>query len=207
MKGILMSTPRTVRVTFSVLAGALVAVMLSVLAGTPASAHGYTTGPTSRSYHCKLGNVTDCGPIQYEPQSVEGPKGFPQAGPADGQICAGGNGAFAPLDNPRGGNWPKTNVSAGSQFQFSWTLTAAHSTAKWEYFITKDGWNPLDPITRASLETTPFLTVPYSGQPPFDYSHGGTLPSGKSGHHVILSVWTIADTANTFYQCADVNFG
>lgn len=48
--------------------------------------------------------------------------------------------------------------------------------------------------------------MPFSGQPPATLSHTGTLPSGKSGHHVILAVWTIADTANAFYACSDVQF-
>ncbi|TWJ15981.1 chitin-binding protein [Stackebrandtia albiflava] len=202
-----MALSRTVKAVSSLFVGGVVAVLLAVAGATPVSAHGYTTSPTSRQLHCAQRTVADCGPIQYEPQSVEGPKGFPQAGPADGQICAGGNGGFAPLDNPRGGNWPKTNVTAGAQFQFGWKFTAPHSTSKFEYFITKDGWNPLDPIGRSDLELTPFLTVPFSGQPPYTYTHGGTLPSGKSGHHVILAVWSVADTGNAFYACSDVNFG
>lgn len=201
-----MTAPRTMRVAFSVLAGTLVAIMLSVLGGSAAYAHGYTSGPTSRAYHCKLGNVTDCGPIQWEPQSVEGPKGFPSAGPADGAICAGGNAGFAQLDDPRGGNWPTTSVGSGQSFTFEWQLTARHSTTSFEYFITKDGYDSSQPITRSNLETSAFLTVPFSGQPPATVSHSGTLPD-KSGHHVILAVWTIADTANAFYQCSDVDFG
>jgi chitin-binding protein len=37
-------------------------------------------------------------------------------------------------------------------------------------------------------------------------SHSGKLPSGKSGRHMILAVWDIADTGNAFYQCSDVTF-
>ncbi|MFD0556073.1 chitin-binding protein [Stackebrandtia endophytica] len=201
-----MKTSRTLKAAMSVAAGTLVAVLLSVLGATTASAHGYTNSPVSRAYHCKLGNVSNCGPIQWEPHSVEGPKGFPAAGPADGSICAGGNAGFSQLDDPRGGDWPTTSVSSGQNFTFAWHLTAAHSTTSFEYFITVDGYDPSQPITRANLEPAPFLTVPYSGQPPSDISHSGTLPS-KSGQHVILAVWTIADTANAFYQCSDVNFG
>jgi predicted carbohydrate-binding protein with CBM5 and CBM33 domain len=68
--------------------------------------HGYTSDPPSRSALCAAGDVTDCGAISYEPQSVEGPKGFPAAGPADGEICSAGHTEFAELDDPRGGNWP-----------------------------------------------------------------------------------------------------
>jgi hypothetical protein len=71
-----------------------------------AEGQGYTQNPPSRSSNCARGVVRDCGPIQYEPQSVEGPKGFPSGGPADGKLCAAGLSQFAQLDDPRGGTWP-----------------------------------------------------------------------------------------------------
>ena len=72
-----------------------------VLATGSASSHGYISTPPSRQALCAAGTVTNCGDIQYEPQSVEGPKGFPAAGPADGAICSGGNSRFAQLDDPQ----------------------------------------------------------------------------------------------------------
>lgn len=194
------------RILTMVALGALVVTVPVVTAGS-ASAHGYTNSPTSRAYHCKLGNATDCGPVQWEPHSVEGPKGFPEAGPADGKICSAGLEQFAQLDDPRGGSWPATDLSAGQSYDFQWHLTAAHSTTSFRYFVTKDGWDPNQPLTRESLDPEPFLNVDGGGQqPPSDVTHTGDLPN-KSGRHLILSVWDIADTANAFYQCADVNFG
>ncbi|MGP3950208.1 lytic polysaccharide monooxygenase auxiliary activity family 9 protein [Streptomyces sp. 7N604] len=179
---------------------------VSVLATGSASSHGYTDSPISRQKLCASGTVTNCGEIQWEPQSVEGPKGFPASGPADGKICAGGNSRFAQLDDPRGGQWPATRVSSGS-YTFRWQFTAAHATTDFRYYITKNGWNSGRPLTRAALDTTPFLTVPYNGQrPPSTLSHSGTIPSGKTGRHIILAVWTIADTGNAFYACSDVTF-
>lgn len=201
-----MTAPRTLRVGLSVLAGTAAAVMVSVLGATAASAHGYTTSPTSRAAFCADGTATDCGQVQWNPHSIEGPKGFPSAGPQDGSICSAGLSQFAELDDPRGGQWPANDVSAGASFTFQWHLTAAHSTTDFQYFVTKDGYDPSQPLTRADLELTPFLTVPFSGQPPADVSHTGTLPN-KSGKHLILGVWNIADTANAFYQCSDADFG
>ncbi|MEU4897832.1 lytic polysaccharide monooxygenase [Streptomyces sp. NPDC044780] len=181
---------------------------ISVLAtGGSASGHGYTDTPISRQKLCANGTVTGCGEVQYEPQSVEGPKGFPSGGPADGTICAGGNSRFAQLDDPRGGSWPATKLTAGANYTFNWKFTVSHATTDFKYYITKNGWNPSSKITRANLESQPFLTVPYNGQrPPLTFSHSGTLPSGKTGRHVILAVWTIADTSNAFYACSDVQF-
>ena len=65
-------------------------MVVGVASATPAMAHGYVNGPESRSMLCKAGVNTDCGGVQYEPQSLEGLKGFPAAGPADGQIASAG---------------------------------------------------------------------------------------------------------------------
>ncbi|MET7481386.1 lytic polysaccharide monooxygenase [Streptomyces sp. NPDC005648] len=181
-----------------------------VLSTGGASGHGYTDLPVSRQKLCANGTVTNCGDIQYEPQSVEGPKGFPAAGPADGSICSGGNARFAQLDGaktPSGGAWPTTRVTGGQAYTFRWQFTAMHATTDFKYYVTRAGWNQNHRLARSDLNTTPFLTVPYNGQrPPATLSHSGTLPSGLSGRHVIVAVWTIADTANAFYACSDVTF-
>ena len=183
------------------------ALALPFLVTGAAWGHGYTTTPPSRAYKCKTGAVTNCGAIQYEPQSTEGPKNFPSGGPADGKLCSAGVARFAELDDQRGGTWPTTKLTSGATYTFNWTLTAAHATTSFRYFVTKNGWNPSAPLTRAQLDTTPFLTVPFNGQRPgTTVSHSGKLPSGKSGRHMILAVWDIADTANAFYQCSDVTF-
>ncbi|MFI9149886.1 lytic polysaccharide monooxygenase [Streptomyces sp. NPDC053367] len=181
-----------------------------VLSSGGASGHGYTDLPISRQKLCQNGTVTGCGSIQWEPQSVEGPKGFPASGPADGQICNAGLGQFAPLSSPRtpsGSAWPATKVTGGQSYTFRWQFTAMHATTDFKYYITKPGWNQNHNLARSDLNLTPFLTVPYGGQrPPSTLSHSGTLPSGLSGRHVILAVWTIADTGNAFYACSDVTF-
>ncbi|MGQ4415375.1 lytic polysaccharide monooxygenase [Streptomyces sp. SAS_269] len=175
-----------------------------------ASGHGYTDLPISRQKLCQNGTVTNCGSIQWEPQSVEGPKGFPAAGPADGQLCNGGLSQFAQLSAPKtpsGAAWPTTWVNGGQSYTFRWQFTAMHATTDFKYYVTKPGWNQNHALSRSDLNLTPFLTVPYNGQrPPATLSHSGTLPSGLSGHHVVLAVWTIADTGNAFYACSDVTF-
>ncbi|MFD8015911.1 lytic polysaccharide monooxygenase [Streptomyces sp. NPDC058955] len=179
----------------------------SLFATSTANSHGYTDSPISRQKLCANGTVKNCGDIQWEPQSVEGLKGFPAAGPADGTICAGGNSRFAQLDDPRGGTWPTTKVTAGQSYSFRWQFTARHRTTDFRYYITRNGWDPTAKLTRAQLDPQPFLTVPYnSQQPPSTLSHSGTLPAGKTGRHLILAVWTVADTANAFYACSDVQF-
>ncbi|GGV03142.1 MULTISPECIES: lytic polysaccharide monooxygenase [Streptomycetaceae] len=190
-----------------VLAATLAAAAVPLGLAFPAQSHGYISTPPSRAALCAAGTVTGCGDIQWEPQSVEGPKGFPSGGPSDGTICAGGNSRFAQLDAPRGGNWPSTKVTAGQKLTFTWKFTARHATTSFRYFLTKAGYNATQPVTRANLDLTPFLTVPYNGaQPPTTLSHSATLPTGRTGHQVVVAVWEIADTGNAFYSCTDLTF-
>ncbi|MFI0407956.1 lytic polysaccharide monooxygenase [Actinomadura sp. 3N508] len=180
---------------------------LTVLTAAPASSHGYTTSPTSRALFCQQGAAKNCGQIQWEPMSVEGPKGFPARGPQDGTICAGGVGRFSELDQPRGGQWPANKLTSGQSFTFTWRHSVPHATTSWHYYITKDGWDPTQPLTRAALEPEPLANVSGGGRrPPSTVSHQAVLPA-KQGRHLILAVWDIADTGNAFYQCSDVDFG
>ncbi|MFB8206757.1 MULTISPECIES: lytic polysaccharide monooxygenase [unclassified Streptomyces] len=190
----------------SLLAGLGLAGAALLATSAPAQSHGYTDSPISRQQLCGIGTVKHCGQIQWEPPSVEGPKGFPTRGPADGHICSGGIGRFSELDDPRGGAWPATKVTAGQNYTFNWRIEARHATTDFRYYITKDGYDPTKPLTRADLETQPFLTVPFGGRlPGSTVSHSGVLPQ-KSGKHLILGVWTISDTGNAFYACSDVQF-
>lgn len=83
--------------------GAGIAPLLAVtLPASSASAHGYISSPPSRQAQCAARTIP-CGAIQYEPQSVEGPKGL--------MSCSGGNAGFAELNNDSKG-W-KVTRSAG----------------------------------------------------------------------------------------------
>src|SRR5690242_13512226 len=103
----------------SLLAGLGLAGAALLATSAPAQSHGYTDSPISRQQLCGIGTVKHCGQIQWEPPSVEGPKGFPTRGPADGHICSGGIGRFSELDDPRGGAWPATKVTAGQNYTFN----------------------------------------------------------------------------------------
>ncbi|WP_131743158.1 lytic polysaccharide monooxygenase auxiliary activity family 9 protein [Actinomadura roseirufa] len=187
---------------------AAAAVALPVTLATSAFAHGYTQSPASRSYLCGQHKVNNCGQVQWDPDGVEGPKGFPSGGPGDGRICAGADSRWSPLDDQRGGTgWPATKVTAGGALPISWRFTAAHSTTSFRYFLTKDGWDVTKPLTRAALDLTPYHQENLKGRPPANPTvHNTTLPQ-RHGRHILLSVWDIADTGNAFYQCADVDFG
>jgi predicted carbohydrate-binding protein with CBM5 and CBM33 domain len=150
------------------------------VAVAPASAHGYISSPPSRQANCARGAVANCGDIIYEPQSVEAPKGSKQ--------CNGGGSRFAVLnDNSRA--WPAAAV--GTTVTFNWVLTARHSTSTWEYFI----GNTL----LASFNDG-------GAQPGATKSHTVSMGSFR-GRQTLLARWNIADTANAFYSCVDLNIG
>ncbi|GGE58145.1 lytic polysaccharide monooxygenase [Priestia taiwanensis] len=180
---------------------AVCGIVGSLLFTSGASAHGYIDN--GRSSLCKQGLNTGCGPIQYEPQSVEGPGNFPQLGPSDGQIA--GAGRYPNLDVQTATRWHKVNLTGGTN-TFSWTFTAPHRTKEWKYYITKKGWNPNQPLTRSNLE---FISRVDGGdkQPPFKVAHAINLPTDRTGYHIVLGVWEIADTGMAFYQAVDVNLG
>ncbi|GGS78375.1 cellulose-binding protein [Planobispora rosea] len=151
----------------------------TVFAASPAMAHGYVSAPPSRQAFCAQGKIA-CGNVKYEPQSVEGPKGQ--------RNCNAGIAAFAEL-NDDSKAWPTTAV--GTSVNFSWVLTARHATSTWEYYI----GNKLI----ASFNDN-------GRQPGATVTHNVNL-AGYSGKQKVLAVWNIADTANAFYSCIDLQVG
>ncbi|MBM3073236.1 N-acetylglucosamine-binding protein GbpA [Lelliottia sp. RWM.1] len=174
---------------------------------TSVFAHGYIESPASRAYMCKLGQNIDCGSVQYEPQSVEKSSGFPAgAMPPDGQLASAGIANYSQLDKQSLNAWTKNPMTAGPH-NFVWRHTAPHKTANWRFYITKQNWDPNKPLSRNQFELTPFCTINGNGQAPsMTQSMTCNVPE-RTGYQVIYGVWEIADTANSFYQAIDVDFG
>ena len=130
----------------------------------------------------------------------------------DGRLCSGA----ATVYNFEGFNlarndWPVTHLTSGATIQFRFNKWAAHP-GSFRSFITKDTWSPTRPLAWNDLEATPFDTVvdpPSVGSPgnvEAYYFWNARLPSGKSGRHLIYTVWTRSDSNETFYNCSDVVF-
>ena len=152
---------------------------LVVLPAASANAHGYISTPPSRQAQCARGTVS-CGDIKWEPQSVEGPKGL--------RNCHGNVGRFAEL-NEDSKPWRATSV--GRTITFTWTFTARHATANFEYYV----------------GNTRVASFPLNNQqPPATLSHTVNL-GNVSGRQRLLAVWNIGDTANAFYSCVDLQVG
>lgn len=160
--------------------GALVAPMVAVsLPASTASAHGWVVSPNSRQDQC-ASRVVDCGQIKWEPASVEGPKGL--------RNCSGGDARWADLDDD---NKPWRVSPVTTDQTFTWRIEARHATANWQYFIGNQK----------------IAEFPGRGAlPPAEVSHQVNFGS-FTGRQKVLAVWNIADTANAFYACIDVNIG
>ncbi|MDD1780269.1 N-acetylglucosamine-binding protein GbpA [Enterovibrio sp. ZSDZ35] len=180
-----------------------------------AMSHGYVSAveggaAAGRAALCKYTNATgekntDCGQVQWEPQSVEGPEGFPELGPEDGKIASAGLIQFSPLDEQTASRWVKTPITAG-QNDFEWTFTANHVTRTWKYYITNADWNPNQPLARSTFDLNPFCVIEGNMEkPPKRVLHTCDVPE-RDGYQVILAVWDVGDTAAAFYNVMDVQF-
>jgi predicted carbohydrate-binding protein with CBM5 and CBM33 domain len=152
---------------------------LVVLPAATASAHGYILSPPSRQAQCAQHTVS-CGAIQWEPQSVEGPKGL--------RSCNGGVERFADLTDD---SKPWKVTSVGRTVNFTWTFTARHATYNFEYYVGNTR------VAEFKLNNQ---------QPPPTLTHPVNL-GNVSGRVKLLAVWNIGDTANAFYTCVDLQVG
>lgn len=158
-------------------AAVLAPIGLVVLPAATAGAHGYILSPPSRQAQCAQNTVTCTGGIQWEPQSVEGPKGL--------RNCHGNVSRFAELSDD---SKPWRATAVGRQVSFTWTFTARHATKNFEYYVGN---------TRvANFEMN-------NAQPPATLTHPVNL-GNVSGRIRLLAVWNIGDTANAFYSCVDL---
>ncbi|MFF0312829.1 lytic polysaccharide monooxygenase [Streptosporangium sp. NPDC004379] len=162
------------------LAALVVAATTVVVIASPASAHGYISDPPSRQAWCAAGKVPNCGPIIWEPQSVEGPKGQ--------RNCSAGDPRWAPLDDDSK-PWPATAV--GDTVTFKWLIEARHATSTWEYYIGNERIAVINDRGK---------------QPPSVVTHTVNL-GGRTGRIKLLAIWNIADTENAFYNCVDLQVG
>ncbi|MCA5012074.1 MULTISPECIES: lytic polysaccharide monooxygenase [unclassified Enterococcus] len=189
---------------------AVLFVGAGLLGSQKVDAHGYIKEPISRAYQGSLEAsqnhsqaLSKYGPIIYEPQSLEAPKGFPARGPQDGKLASANGVRGFQLDATGADTWKKQPIETGVN-NFEWYYTQNHRTTKWHYYMTKQGWNPDEPLKRANLEL--ITEIPHDGsQSKNGVIHKVNIPANRSGYHVIYAAWDVADTGNAFYQAVDVD--
>lgn len=176
---------------------AVVAVVPCLLLfATPASAHGSMDSPASRAV---ARGIDD-----WDNVRVADVRGKDRQRIPDGKLCSAGIAKYSALDEPDA-DGPATAMSAGAGFTFGYRETIPHK-GTFRLYVTKDDYDATRPLTWSNLETKPFLTVTDPDTRGRSYVLEGKLPAGKTGRHLIYTIWQNSDTPDTYYSCSDVDF-
>lgn len=207
-------------------------LLLTLFVAGPASAHGAAMIPGSRTFLCWEDGLTSTGEIV--PKNPACAAAVAQSGTTslynwfavlnsngggrttgfipDGRLCSGAATVFDFEGfNLARDDWPVTHLTSGANIEIRFNKWAAHP-GTFRMYVTKDGFDPTKPLTWADLESTPFNEVtdpPSVGNPgtvEAYYHWNATLPSGKTGRHIIYTMWVRSDSQENFYSCSDVVF-
>ncbi|WP_431975992.1 lytic polysaccharide monooxygenase [Micromonospora haikouensis] len=213
--------------------GAAAALLLTTALANPAAAHGSTVDPASRNYGCwaRWGDdfqnpaMATEDPMcwqawQYNASAMwnwnglyrEGVAGNHQAAIPDGQLCSAGHtgdGRYNSLDAL--GAWKTTNVS--NSFKVKLWDQASHGADYIRVYVTKQGFNALTkPLAWSDLELVGQIGNTPASQWPTKESQGVSIQvpanaPGRTGRHIVYTIWQASHSDQSYYLCADVNFG
>ena len=220
--------------TLRVLAVALVATAAGAVAlVAPASGHGTTTLPASRNYGCWLRWGSDFqnpamatqDPMCYQAWQAdtnamwnwnglyrENVAGNHQGVIPNGQLCSAGhtsNGRYNAMDAL--GEW-KTTALSSSGFNVKVWDQAGHGADYIFVYVTKQGFNELTtPLSWSSLELVGQIgktpSSRWSTEPAGGYSiQVPAKAPGRTGRHLVYTIWQASHLDQSFYFCADVTF-
>ncbi|MEU7976021.1 lytic polysaccharide monooxygenase [Micromonospora sp. NPDC049089] len=194
----------------------LVAAATVPLAATPAAAHGAPTDPISRAAACgpegRYAATSACRAAvkagaavrEWDNVRVSTINGRDRERIPDGELCSGGLSAYRGLDLPRT-DWPSTTLTTGAKFTFRYRTTIEHR-GTFRLYVTTPDYDPSKKLTWADLESRPFLTLTDPPVRAGAYQLAGRLPAGRSGRHLIYTIWQNSNTPDTYYSCSDVVF-
>ncbi|MEW1719043.1 lytic polysaccharide monooxygenase [Streptomyces sp. NPDC093109] len=196
----------------------LVPLSLTGLTAAPAAAHGSMTDPVSRvaacfaegpenprSEACKAAVAASGTQAFYDWNEVniaDAAGNHRQLIP-DGKLCGAGRDKYKGLDLARA-DWPSSPMAPGDR-TFRYKATAPHR-GSFELYLTKDGYDPTQPLKWSDLEEQPFLKVADPKLEDGAYVFNGVVPN-RSGRHLLYSIWQRSDSPEAFYTCSDVVFG
>lgn len=189
------------------------------LTAGPAYAHGAPTDPVSRvaacgpegeqrarSAACRAAVTANGGrPIgAWDNLRIADVNGRDRQVIPDGQLCSGGLDAYKGLDLART-DWPATTLRAGAAFTLTYASTIPHE-GTFSLYLTREGYDPATALTWDDLDPQPFITAKDPRLENGAYRITGALPDGRTGRHVIYTVWRNSSTPDTYYSCSDVVF-
>ncbi|MFE7169132.1 lytic polysaccharide monooxygenase [Streptomyces sp. NPDC057616] len=192
--------------------------LLPLWAAGPAQAHGAPTDPVSRVYACspdggsaarsaacKAAVAANGAPFTlWDNLRVPDVNGRDRQVIPDGKLCSGGLPAYKGLDLARS-DWPSTTLRPGAALTMKYASTIPH-TGTFKLYLTKQGYDPAKPLTWSALPSQPFATVKDPALTNGAYRIAARLPSDRTGHHVLFTIWQNSSTTDTYYSCSDVVF-
>lgn len=198
-------------------AGLMAGSLLVVLPSAPASAHGTMSNPPSRVYQCKnegpespdsaaCAAAVAAGGTQAfydwnEVSLLEAGGRHRQLIP-DGKLCSAGRDKYRGLDLQRT-DWPATPFSAGPR-TITYHATAPHSNSNFEFYITREGWNPSMPLKWSDL----VHIQTFNNFNPTTFTNWTINIPQRTGRHILYSIWQrVVGSNEAFYTCSDVVFG
>lgn len=198
-----------------------IVLMASTFGPNPVQGHGSLERPISRAYNCFLEGpenpksaacqaAVDVGGTQalYDWNEIN----LGQVNDRhrelipDGKLCSAGRDKYKGFDLARA-DWPAQTLPQSGDFTFVYKATAPHATKYFQFYVTRNGYNPTQPLKWSDLETAPFFTATNPALQNGQYAMRGPLPAGKTGRHVIYTIWQRSDSPEAFYACSDVIFG
>ena len=204
-----------VRRTAALVMAGGIAATATVLPAAPALAHGAPIQPLSRTAACATGGE-QTGSAACRAARVANGRAFgsfdnlrlpningqDRQFVPDGSLCSGDLPEFQGLDLART-DWPATRVTAGSKLTIRYRGTIPHQ-GTFRVYLTEQGYDPAQPLGWDDLGRKPILTVP---DPPLRdgaYTMSAKLPEGRTGRHVLYTVWQTSSTPDTYYSCSDL---
>lgn len=204
-----------VRRTLAFAAASGLAAVVGVVPAQPASAHGATTQPISRTAACTPGSAESSGAAckaasaangqpfgNFDNLRVPGVAGRDKQFIPDGSLCSGDLPEFAGLDIARP-DWPATKVTAGQTLAIRYATTIPHR-GKFRVYLTKAGYDPGEKLGWDDLSAKPIITATDPPVRDGAYRFSGKLPADRSGRHVLYVVWETTSTPDTYYSCSDL---
>jgi chitin-binding protein len=207
------------RALLAVTAGLLLTTTLSI---SPASAHGAVSDPIARHYGCYLrwpngpsAQTATEDPMCYQAWQADpaamwnwngllrdGVGGDHQSAVPDGQMCSGGmtfDGRYAAFDEP--GPWRA--VDRPNRFTLNLNDTSSHGADYIRVYVTRQGFDP----TTQRLRWSDLELVAQTGRVPTGSSTPVEVNApGRTGRHLVYTVWQASHLDQSYYFCSDVNF-
>ncbi|WP_435204019.1 lytic polysaccharide monooxygenase auxiliary activity family 9 protein [Micromonospora sp. bgisy143] len=197
---------------FAMVAGALPSV-------GAAQAHGTVINPATRAYQCwkTWGNQhTNPAMQQQDPmcyrafqanpdtmwnwmsQLRDGLGGQFQARTPDGQLCSNALARNDSLNQP--GAWKSTPVSRNLTVQMY--DQASHGADFFQVYVSKQGFNPA--TQKLGWGNLDLIATTGRYAPAQNISFNVTIPSTRSGNHILFVLWKASHMDQTYMWCSDI---